>query len=514
MRQGPALTIRRLSLALSTLILAGHVTGCAPLVYGPEEGAEATTRAQPAEAALPPIKGFAGASPRAPDRANADMARDFLDLHFRLESGRELDVMTRFEGPITVRVTGRAPVTLIPDLDALLVRLRDEAGIDIRRVTRGPASITIAAVRSEEIAATLPGAACFVVPNVESLAEYRRFRKSSRIAWSALKVREKMGIFIPDDAPPQEIRDCLHEELAQALGPLNDLYRLPDSIFNDDNVHTVLTGFDMLMLQATYAPELASGMDRDTVAAALPGVLSRLNPAGDRRRKDPLPATPPEWMAFVQTALGPGADQETREEAARNAAVLAQKLGWHDHRRAFAYYMMGRMTQLYDPEAAQAQYRAALAILNASPDTALHAAYVTTQTAAYAISRGDGAGALRQIRPQLKVAAQAQNGALLSTLMLLEAEALDLEGRPEKARAVRLDSLGYARYGFGDDGAVRAKVIEIAALNPVRRQQMLEQSRALTSLDTGRLVPGPEVTRTATDRGLAQLDLDVPAAGR
>jgi len=33
---------------------------------------------------------------------------------------------------------------------------------------------------------------------------------------------------------PQEVRDCLHEELAQALGPLNDLYRLPDSVFNDD----------------------------------------------------------------------------------------------------------------------------------------------------------------------------------------------------------------------------------------------------------------------------------------
>lgn len=46
-------------------------------------------------------------------------------------------------------------------------------------------------------------------------------------------------MFIPNDTSAQEIRDCLNEELAQALGPLNDLYRLSDSVFNDDNMHTV-----------------------------------------------------------------------------------------------------------------------------------------------------------------------------------------------------------------------------------------------------------------------------------
>ena len=50
-----------------------------------------------------------------------------------------------------------------------------------------------------------------------------------------------MAVFLPGDVSPQEIRDCLHEELAQALGPVNDLYRLTDSVFNDDNFNTVLT---------------------------------------------------------------------------------------------------------------------------------------------------------------------------------------------------------------------------------------------------------------------------------
>ena len=41
------------------------------------------------------------------------------------------------------------------------------------------------------------------------------------------------------------MRDCLNEEITQALGPANDLYRLPDSIWNDDNFHGMATPFDM-----------------------------------------------------------------------------------------------------------------------------------------------------------------------------------------------------------------------------------------------------------------------------
>ena len=88
---------------------------------------------------------------------------------------------------------------------------------------------------------------------------------------------------MPNDASPQEVRDCLHDELAQAIGPLNDLYRLPDSVFNDDNVHTVLTGFDMMMLKAYYSPELRSGINRGQVVQVLPRVFNRINQDGNGR---------------------------------------------------------------------------------------------------------------------------------------------------------------------------------------------------------------------------------------
>ena len=95
---------------------------------------------------------------------------------------------------------------------------------------------------------------------------------------------------------------------------------------------------------------------------------------------------------------------------------------------------------------------------------------IAQYAAAYAIARGDGSEALRQIDPYLDVAARSENAALLATLMLLKAEALDQTGQTEAARTVRLDSVGWARYGFGTDWAVRAKMQEIASLNPQNKR--------------------------------------------
>ena len=88
--------------------------------------------------------------------------------------------------------------------------------------------------------------------------------------------------------------------------------------------------------------------------------------------------------------------------------------------------------------------------------------------AAHALSQVDGRGALNRVNKSIPAAARHENAALLSTLMLLRAEALELTGRSSEASHVRLDSLGWARYGFGADWAVRAKLREIGALNPLK----------------------------------------------
>jgi hypothetical protein len=414
------------------------------------------------------MKRFAAPHPVPPQRANAEIARDFLDLSFRMESGRALQRLSRFEGPITLRVTGNPPATLTADLDRVIQRLRSEAGIDISRTGAGPANITIEAVSRDAIRRNLPSAACFVVPNIESLAEYRRARGARRTDWTQITRREKIAIFVPNDASPQETRDCLHEELAQALGPLNDLYRLADSVFNDDNVHAVLTGFDMLILRAYYAPDLRAGMTRDEVAARLPAILSRLNPGGDRIAPHFAKETPRAWIEAIQTALGPGARGPARRAAALEAVRIAEAMGWTDHRRAFSHFALGRLTQSSDPDFALRQFLLADRFYSNTPGTELHRAYVAGQLAGHAIAAGRGAAALELLRPQFGVAERHENAALLATLKMLQAEALALEGHLADAQAVRLDSLGWARYGYGADWAVEARLSEVSALNPLR----------------------------------------------
>ncbi len=446
---------------LASLGLAALVSACAV-----SESQKAPSRAALASNSLPPAKSFSTPRPQPPQRSNRDIANDFLDLHFQLEGGTQLPVLTRFERPIRLRVVGTPGAGFQRDLDQLLKRFRTEAGIDIQRVNSGPVEITVQAVSSQAIHRALPKAACFVVPNVDSLSDLHRNRRNPETNWSNLRHRERLAVFVPNDISPQEARDCLHEELAQAIGPLNDLYRLSDSVFNDDNVHTVLTGFDMLVLRTTYAPELRTGMSRSEVAAQLPALLSRLNPAGDTIAARALPATPRSWINAIETALGPGSLLNDRKRAANQAVILARDLGWSDHRRAYSHYVLGRMIQASDPDLAQRHFQTALDFLHQNPRTDLHKAIIRPRMAAYDIARGEGEIALQRINPVLVQAARHENAALLAEALLIKAEALDLLGQFATANRVRLDSLGWARYGFGPDWAVQSKVREVAELRP------------------------------------------------
>ena len=169
--------------------------------------------------ALPALQAMPSGAPIATRRGNVEIVRDFLDLSFRMESGRALPVLTRFEGPITVRLMGEVPATAPNDLTKVISRFRSEAGLDVSPTTAADASITIEFVPSATLRRTVPSATCFVVPNVTSLAEYKAKRGTAAVDWANLQTRNRVAIFVPSDTSPQEVRDCLHEELAQAIGP-------------------------------------------------------------------------------------------------------------------------------------------------------------------------------------------------------------------------------------------------------------------------------------------------------
>lgn len=454
--------------AIAILGLAG-CAGTAP--QGDMTAREVTSRQLALPTELPPMKAFASSGIQRPSRSNAEIAGDFLDLAFELESGRKLPVLSRFEGPVSIRLTGRPNTAMQLDLDRLLRRLRAEAGIDIHQTdSAAPAAITIEVITKRALQALVPHAACFVAPNVSSWAEYKSARGTAQTDWTALTTRTRMAVFIPGDVSPQEMRDCLHEEVAQALGPVNDLYRLPDSVFNDDNFHTVLTGFDMLVLRAFYAGELRSGMTRDQVAARLPAILARLNPAGGAGAPRGTSQTPGAWKQAIETALGAGSPMDSRQRAARRAVDLARANNWHDTRMAFSLYAVGRLFLGTNTDIALAAFREAEQIYATTPGTQLQAAHMGVQLAAHALSLGNAETAIRIVDAHLPTVTRAENAALLSTLMMIKAEALELAGRDAQAQLVRLDSLGWARYGFGSEAQVGARLDEIAAISPAARR--------------------------------------------
>lgn len=392
-----------------------------------------------------------GLRPAAAPATGGSMARDFMDLTFAMENGRGLETFSRFEGPVTVAMTGDVPASAARDLGVLVARLQGEAGIDISS-TRGPATITVEFASRSDLKRLAPTAACFVVPNVGSLAEYRRLRGSAAVDWAEVTERTRAAVFIPADTSPQEVRDCLHEELAQALGPLNDLYRLSDSVFNDDNFHSVLTGFDMAILRMTYSPSLATGMSRAEVAARIGG--SPVAGSG----------TPVDWTRAIETALGRSGSLASRTGSAERALAIATAAGWQDSRLAFSHFAVGRLLAGSDPVRAYDAFTRAGAIYARLPGGDVQLAHVDMQLAILALAGGLPEEAARLTDRAIPVVRAHENAALLASLMLVKAEALDLLGDRQAAAALRMDSAPWARYGFGSDSMVRTRMRDIAAV--------------------------------------------------
>lgn len=412
---------------------------------------------------------FTAVSPGRIARSNASVAADFLDLTFRMESGREIPQFSRFEGPVRVAVVGTVPGSAPAEIATLLGRLRAEAGIDITQTGDAhSAQIIVEFLPRARMQAVVPHAACFVVPRVAGWDEFRSARGTDRIDWTTLVVRQRATIFIPSDVSPQETRDCLHEELAQAIGPLNDLYHLSDSVFNDDNFNSTLTAFDMLVLRAIHAPELRSGMTRHEVAAHLPAVLARINPAGGKAAVGPGIHTPRPWITAVEAAMAPRSSDSTRRTAAARAVEIARNEGWTDNRRAFSHFLLGRLSMANQVEQAVMHFAEAAGYYSRLPGGDLHMAHVDMQMGAFALSSGQFDEVLRMTDRAIPAVSRAQNAAVLGTLLMLRAEALDRLGRTSEAVATRLDSARWARYGFGSEAQVRARQAEVSALAPRR----------------------------------------------
>ncbi|MCP5088555.1 MAG: DUF2927 domain-containing protein [Rhodobacteraceae bacterium] len=402
------------------------------------------------------------------NRSNSDIFNEFLDLTFNLESGHKIPRLTRFEGPISVAFAKTPKTVISRELDNLVSRLRVEAGLNIHRITDArAANIIIETLPKRQLQRAAPNAACIVVPRVASWAEFRKNRFSRVTDWSSLDQRDRAIIFMPGDVSAQDSRDCLHEELAQALGPLNDLYRLPDSVYNDDNFHIILTSYDMLILRAYYAPDIRNGMSQHQVAAVLPRVLTRINPVGNGIAPRHLSPTRQDWAREIETALGVQVSEQARITAADRALRIAHQANYNDHRLGFTYFARARVSIRQNPDLAAADFARAYAIFNQEfGPYDIHTAQAALQMASLSISANQMDTALGFIENSLKAAKTAQNGRLLFSLLAMKAEIVEMRGHPEKATQLRKEAVSWGRYGIVPEQEIADRLKTISKLRP------------------------------------------------
>lgn len=446
----------RIVLACAAFVLAG----CGMLATAPTEqpvDLSVQTRAISSQALFGPPRAFA------PARSNAQIAQDILELGFRLESGREIPQFSRFAGPVTLSLHGPAPPLGIPETDRLITRLQREAGLDIRRVD-GQGQIVVEFVPRTDLRRAVPNAACFVLPNITSWDEFRANPRAPELDWTRVVRRDRALVIVPADSTVQDMRDCLHEEIAQALGPLNDLFRIGETVWNDDNFQTALTGFDMLVLRVWNDPALQPGMTRAEVAERLPALLARHNPSGANTtvELDKIP-TPMEWTRAIEAALGATSRHASFRDA-RRALAIALDQRWQDERLAFSLFLSARFAPPEDgPQALEAMILAAR-IYDIRPGADVHRAHVHLHLTAQALAAGQHDLVLQLTDSAMTVARRTENGALLASLMLLRAQSLEHLGQRQKAEGLRRDSVPFALYGFGSEQAADNRREEIATL--------------------------------------------------
>ena len=396
--------------------------------------------------------------PRGVTRSNATLAEDFIDLTFALESGQPLTRLLRYEGAIRVAMPSPLLAPYQRDLQDLLRRLQREAGISISLVS-DPASaqIHIEAVPAREIQRVYPGAACFIVPGETNWDDFRRKSRRQRQRWSEQQTLGTTAIFVPSDSTPQDIRDCLHEEIGQALGPANDIYRLPDSVFNDDNFHSILTSFDMLMLRALYHPDLRSGMSKSAVAGRIMQVLNEINPKGRGTGSLARAPSSPEWKTAIETAMTRSNSLSTRRRAANRAVSLALAMKPQDHRLGVALLTRGRLSLQSDPTAGARDFTQSYELFRkrlGSDD--IRTAQAGLHLSVLALATKDFDVVLELVDRSIKPALMGQNAVLASGLYAVRSEALIGLGETEEATKARLESLKWARFAFGDTNGVIA----------------------------------------------------------
>jgi hypothetical protein len=418
------------------------------------QAASATPVSAPFSAPLPVFPKLGSALPAGHTAYdNASLARLFTVLTHEMEGRARRPVLVRFETPISVGVEGLAEEGLNAFLDDFLARLRSNSNIAI---TQGPApnNLHIRFVDGGRFKKTLRSANCVIAQGDVSWKRFSTYplAYSASKAAKALRI-EQMTIFIPNTSRPYLMRNCLLEEVPQALGLSNDLFGLADSSFNDDGAHVWPTKLDYLMLRVLYAPEMTTGLDRRQTKSRALVLLDRFNPMG--RNAPPLPRLNQraleEWSYLIGRVFTRGVSQSNIREDVGKALQVVQAAAPGSAQHCFTLVTAGRVLSRPEPERALLLLNRARQVCDAAhgvSDIRYARIQLEEACALQRLGRYDEVVTMAEsIWPVL--AAHGQDRPL-AALYTLQSEALDaMEPSSPQARTARRLAVAWTAYAMG-----------------------------------------------------------------
>ncbi|HSF95150.1 MAG TPA: DUF2927 domain-containing protein [Thermohalobaculum sp.] len=368
---------------------------------------------------------------------NGDLARLFTVMSHEMEGGARRAHLTRFETPVSIGLEGPGAEDVGEFLDRYLAQLRENAGI---RISRGPApnNLHVRFVDGERFENTLPAAVCVIAPGNVAWDDFVRDPlKSTTRALARSRRIDAMTIFIPDNVRPHEARNCLLEEVPQALGLTNDLYGLGMSSFNDDAAHLWPTKLDYLMLRLLYAGAMETGLDRRETELRARSILEGINPQG--RAAPPLPrlrrATLDRWSQLIGRVFSRESTESGRMTDIGKALVLIEAKAPNSPQHCHTLVTAGRVLSRPAPERALVMLDAAARVCDAAhgPSDIRHAR-IRLEAACASLRLGRYAAVIADAEALWPVLAAHGQDERLAALYSMQSDALDAT-EPDSSRA-------------------------------------------------------------------------------
>jgi len=279
------------------------------------------------------------------NKSNQELVNDFIDLTYYFESGHERATLAKWPNTVDVILDNPNFASYKNFTKSYLDQIKTSSGLDIdllsERTTdtsvgdRG--KITIEFASGPDMRSHAEEYFCFVVPGTYSWGDVKSGRNKEHNNWAEEDNIKEATIFIPHDAPPFMIRSCIHEEVAQALGPGNDLYRIAETIYNDDEGHLYATAFDMMMLKLVYDPKMTNGIEKEKARKVAKEILDAERPEGNNIVSlRPALQNNTKWKSKLLTAEQVfQSNQEIGLALMKEAISVANLMPSYDHRRAY-----------------------------------------------------------------------------------------------------------------------------------------------------------------------------------